>query len=101
MQLRLTCIFNIMPSPLLPPIVAVTMTSWSRATKLRMHRSFDADSCPGCAWISNLSAATRGKMKASSSLNVNMTAIVVVVVISSRVGCDAPSNCLGHEVLKS
>lgn len=57
----LTCMFRTMPSPLLPEMSAITTTSCSRPTKLRMHRSRFLDSAPGWAWMSNLSAETRGR----------------------------------------
>lgn len=62
-----TCRFKTWPSPLCPLMVAVTTTSWSFATKLRMQRSLLADSAPGCAWMSNLRAKLRGSNASSSN----------------------------------
>jgi hypothetical protein len=69
-MLELTCMFNVIPSPLLPLTVAVTTTNWSFATKFLIHLSLLADSWPGWAWMSNLRALTRGRRNARSSLNV-------------------------------
>lgn len=63
----LTCMLRTCPSPLLPLTVAVTTTNCPSATKLRMQRSLLADSWPGWAWMSNLSAATSGRRKAKRS----------------------------------
>ena len=55
-----TCMLTVCPSPLAPPIVAVTTTSVSRDTKFRMHRS-DFLCWPwGCAVRSNLRPTADG-----------------------------------------
>ena len=66
----LTCILTTWPSPFWPLTIAVTTTSWSFATKLRMHRSFLLDE----AAKSNLSADANWiarKNKATKVLIVN------------------------------
>ena len=73
--------FKVWPSPLLPLMVAVTTTNWSLATKLRMQRSLEADSWPGCAWMSNLRAETRGRRKARNSLIAIVNPILNKVVV--------------------
>ena len=71
----LTCILRVWPSPRFPLTVVVTTTNWSLATKLRMHLSLLFDSWPGCAWMSNLRAETRGRRTTKSDFSAHIVAI--------------------------
>lgn len=77
--------FKVWPSPLLPLMVAVTTTSWSLATKLRMQRSFEADSWPRCAWISNFKAETSGSRNARQSLRAKSNAMAAIASDAKRI----------------
>lgn len=72
------------PSPLCPSRIAVTTTSCSFATKLRIHRSYFEASCAETGCKSNLRAAVRGAMTATRSVRRRSIRSMVAYVDSGE-----------------